>query len=221
MPISASDLKNDIDELQALRKQAKRSNVQLFLDELLKKWLANLDELNRRDLITSDAPKTIGVAARPYKKLTTYGFDESDKFVKIYYSIPGISSTPVTAIKEKFNENSFDIFCTDVNGTDYEINVRGLSKAVDPDKCYFKQKSGDQLLVMLKKVRENENWGSLLKIDKKEQKTPKFDKDEDPQASLMNMMKQMYDEGDDEMKRTIRKSWYEAQNKKATSEMDF
>uniref|UniRef100_A0A915MA64 SGS domain-containing protein n=1 Tax=Meloidogyne javanica TaxID=6303 RepID=A0A915MA64_MELJA len=169
MPISASDLKNDIDELQALRKQAKRSNVQLFLDEQLKKWLANLDELNRRDLITSDAPKTIGVAAR----------------------------------------------------TDYEINVRGLSKAVDPGKCYFKQKSGDQLLVMLKKVREHESWGSLLKIDKKEQKTPKFDKDEDPQASLMNMMKQMYDEGDDEMKRTIRKSWYEAQNKKTTSEMDF
>jgi calcyclin binding protein len=49
---------------------------------------------------------------------------------------------------------------------------------------------------------------------------PKFDKDSDPQAGLMNMMKQMYDEGDDEMKRTIRKSWYEAQNKK-TPEMEF
>jgi len=30
----------------------------------------------------------------------------------------------------------------------------------------------------------------------------------------MKMMKKMYDEGDDDMKRTISKSWYEAQNKK-------
>lgn len=29
----------------------------------------------------------------------------------------------------------------------------------------------------------------------------------------MKMMKQMYDDGDDEMKRTIRKAWYEGQNK--------
>lgn len=36
----------------------------------------------------------------------------------------------------------------------------------------------------------------------------------DPQESLMNMMKQMYDEGDDEMKRTLRKAWHEAQSKK-------
>ncbi|KAL7078738.1 hypothetical protein ACQ4LE_001919 [Meloidogyne hapla] len=220
MPISASELKKDIEELESLRKQAKRSNVQLILDEQLKKRLADLDELNRRELITSDAPKTIGTVTRPYKKLTTYAFDESDKFVKIYYSIPGISNAPITAIKAKFNENSFEIHCTDVKGMDYEINVRGLLKVVDPDKSYFKQKSGDQFLVMLKKVKENDNWGSLLKLEKKEHKTPKFDKDEDPQASLMNMMKQMYDEGDDEMKRTIRKSWYEAQNKK-TSEMEF
>jgi hypothetical protein len=31
----------------------------------------------------------------------------------------------------------------------------------------------------------------------------------------MNLMKQMYDDGDDEMKRTIRKTWAESQDKKA------
>uniref|UniRef100_A0A0M3HM17 SGS domain-containing protein n=1 Tax=Ascaris lumbricoides TaxID=6252 RepID=A0A0M3HM17_ASCLU len=44
--------------------------------------------------------------------------------------------------------------------------------------------------------------------------TPKFDEKADPQESLMNMMKQLYDEGDDEMKRTIRKAWHESQTKK-------
>ena len=41
-----------------------------------------------------------------------------------------------------------------------------------------------------------------------------MDEKGDPQESLMTMMKQMYEEGDDEMKRTIRKSWHESQSKK-------
>lgn len=31
-------------------------------------------------------------------------------------------------------------------------------------------------------------------------KAPKFEKDEDPQVGLMNLMKNLYEEGDDEMK---------------------
>ena len=38
--------------------------------------------------------------------------------------------------------------------------------------------------------------------------------DGDPGAGLMNLMKKMYDDGDDDMKRTIAKSWQEAQDKK-------
>ncbi len=45
-------------------------------------------------------------------------------------------------------------------------------------------------------------------------KPPKTRKDEDPGASLMSMMKQMYDSGDDDMKRTIAKAWHESQEKR-------
>ena len=37
----------------------------------------------------------------------------------------------------------------------------------------------------------------------------KMEKNEDPNASLMNMMKKLYEEGDDEMKRTIAQTWVE------------
>jgi calcyclin binding protein len=43
----------------------------------------------------------------------------------------------------------------------------------------------------------------------------------DPQAGLMNMMKQMYDDGDDEMKRTIKKTWFESQQKKGPGSAPF
>ena len=50
--------------------------------------------------------------------------------------------------------------------------------------------------------------------------TPKAeDNNADPSAGIMNMMKQMYEEGDDDMKRTINKAWTES-NSKRNSELD-
>lgn len=37
---------------------------------------------------------------------------------------------------------------------------------------------------------------------------------DDPQASLMNMMKKMYQEGDSDMKRTIAEAWTKSQDGK-------
>lgn len=41
-----------------------------------------------------------------------------------------------------------------------------------------------------------------------------MDDNEDPSQGLMNMLKKIYDDGDDEMKRTINKAWSESQEKK-------
>ena len=40
-----------------------------------------------------------------------------------------------------------------------------------------------------------------------------MDKDGDTFASIMNMMKKMHDEGDDDMKQTIAKAWTESRDK--------
>ena len=48
---------------------------------------------------------------------------------------------------------------------------------------------------------------------------PKPDASKDPSAGLMDMMKKMYEEGDDEMKRTIAKAWTEGQDKKVRSQV--
>ena len=62
--------------------------------------------------------------------------------------------------------------------------------------------------------KDKEHWDDLKEkasafkmkgLDKKEK-----DKSEDPQASLMNMMKEMYESGDDEMKKVIAQSWTKA-----------
>ena len=43
--------------------------------------------------------------------------------------------------------------------------------------------------------------------------SPTPDKTKDPNESLMEMMKKMYDEGDDEMKRSISKAWTQSRDK--------
>jgi len=212
-----SELEKDIAELELLRQSATRGNVQTFLDNTLTQWRLKLDSMRageRRTITTENATSinvtTSGNSARPLKTLSTYAYDESDKYVKIYYSIAGCTQALAPEkIMTEFGADSFRIICTDVGKIDYEITVKGLLHPVDPEKCVAKPKS-DSLLVMLKKRKEGQTWGSLLKLDKSKQpKAPNFEDNTDPQDSLMKMMKQMYDEGDDDMKRTMRKAWHE------------
>ena len=45
---------------------------------------------------------------------------------------------------------------------------------------------------------------------------PSMDESKDPGDSLMQLMKNMYETGDDEMKRTIAKAWTESREKMNT-----
>lgn len=59
----------------------------------------------------------------------------------------------------------------------------------------------------------SDHWVDLIKVQKEPKKVPKLDENSDPSTGIMNLMKQMYEEGDDEMKRTIMKAWAESQEK--------
>lgn len=45
-------------------------------------------------------------------------------------------------------------------------------------------------------------------------KTSKPKKDSDPNDGIMSMLRNLYDEGDDDMKRTLAKAWTEVQEKR-------
>lgn len=75
----------------------------------------------------------------------------------------------------------------------------------------------DSVVIFLSKASPI-TWSTVTLEEKrlKEAKAPKFDASagEDPQASMMNMMKQLYQEGDDDMKRQIAKSFAEGRGGK-------
>jgi calcyclin binding protein len=73
----------------------------------------------------------------------------------------------------------------------------------------------DMVVVSLKKQASGKNWSHVTETDKRaaDAKAPKKREGEDavkdPSSGLMDMMKQMYEDGDDDMKRMIAKAWTE------------
>lgn len=90
-----------------------------------------------------------------------------------------------------------------------------MNGIIDPAKCKIKVKSSGITIEM--KKGNTKYWDDikekkgLLSSKKKEEE----EKDKDPSASLMEMMKELYETGDEQMKKTIAESWQKAQQDKS------
>jgi calcyclin binding protein len=65
------------------------------------------------------------------------------------------------------------------------------------------------LTIFLKKSKPSDYWDAL-EYKKPLVSDPKPDKSADPSAGLMDMMREMYENGDPEMKKIIAESWTKA-----------
>ena len=77
-------------------------------------------------------------------------------------------------------------------------------------KCKFNVKSNGVTVTLIKKD-PSKHWTDL-KPKKSMLSKEAAEKSKDPQGDLMSMMKEMYQNGDDEMKRTIAQSWTKSQD---------
>ncbi len=81
-------------------------------------------------------------------------------------------------------------------------------------------KIGNASFVMKRKLLKSkisyQNYSIILIEIYKYRPLPKMDDSKDPGDSLMQLMKNMYETGDDEMKRTIAKAWTESREKMNT-----
>ncbi|EGR34086.1 hypothetical protein IMG5_024570 [Ichthyophthirius multifiliis] len=90
---------------------------------------------------------------------------------------------------------------------EYDLDIQELKQLLEK----AQRQSVRELL-----IKENSgNWAQLQYKESTFKKPKENELDSgDPQASLMKLMKEMYENGDDEMKKTIAKTWTEQQNKK-------
>jgi len=218
-------LRNDIDELKSLIELAKSERIKSFLSIELRRWetkLANHMESEKKSnaVSTPSAPtKPAAPNSRTYDVyLKNYSWEESDMFVKIYLTgLGGAKDLAKEAFEFKVETTSIYFKINDYKGKNMIFNIKETAGKINTEKSYYKAKS-DMVVIFLKKEAASVKWSHLKKVDKesadKPKFTPKVEENEDPSAGLMNMMKQMYEDGDDNMKRTIAKAWTESSTKR-------
>jgi len=224
------EIELDVTELKQLIEKAQRPKVKDLLQINVRKLETDLSKLRDEkekqdsrlknqtssDVATSTAKSTI----IPDSQIKDYSWDQSERFVKLYLTnFPGLNELSDEAFKIKYTDESLEIRIENYKGKNLVFNINKTCHKINPEKSYHKVKS-DYLLVFISKHNPGSNWSHFTHADKmnadanKMKTEPKLDDKEDPSASLMNMMKKMYEDGDDDMKRTIAKAWTEGQQNK-------
>lgn len=190
------------------------SNRQFIQNEINRLSLVKLNHEKELTKLTSDGGKSeqLGVIT-----VTNYMWDQSNEHIKIYIELDKTDKIDKDEIRLEFLS---DTKFTCIFGK-YRFTLGRLFKPLDQAKSKAIISKSNKLVITLHKAK-SEHWSSLQSTT---DTTPKFTDDKndidsgDPEKSLMNIMKKMYDEGDDEMKRTIAKSWYESRNKQGMPDL--
>lgn len=139
--------------------------------------------------------------------------------MKIYVTLKNVHSLPKESIICNFTECSMNLQVLGLDNKNYHLPIINLCEKIDIEKSNFKIKT-DLIIISLAKKSPG-NWSHVTGVEKriKELKKPlvpegQEDDLKDPSSSLMTMMKKMYEEGDEDMKKTIAKAWCESQDKK-------
>jgi calcyclin binding protein len=144
-------------------------------------------------------------------------------FVSVYVNLNGVGSIARDSIVCDFTSSSFDLIVKDLNGKSYRLVKDHLEKDIDPEKSKIIVKS-DKIIVKLAKVKQGDYggydyWSQLT--DTKAKSGKNKSKGADPQSSIMDMMKSMYDDGDDKMKKIIGETMMKQQQGGLGQDTDF
>jgi len=157
-------------------------------------------------------------------KLNNYGWDQTNTMVKIYITLKDVHQLSKEAIVCNFTEKSLDLRVFELDNKNYHLPINNLCAEINTEKSNFKVKTDMIIVSLIKKIARD--WSHITLVEKrlKESKTPSMpevDDINDPSASLMNLMKKMYQDGDDDMKKTIAKAWTQSQEKQRNDMMNL
>ena len=212
-------VQKDLEEVENLIQQAKRTNVlrvlkeqKVLLESTLKAEKIKVEELEKSKSKESDSKPVDNQLV--FTTITKYSFENADKFAKLYFTeFTNLKTNPHYKLDTDFKANSFTVCLIGFNGRNYKFSCNNLNKSIVPSESYCKA-TASGLIVYLKKEK-SDHWDSLEKkkglvSDENEGGIDKSD----PSGGLMNMMKEMYQNGDEQTKRMIAESWMKAQEGK-------
>ncbi|KAG9448044.1 hypothetical protein H6P81_014172 [Aristolochia fimbriata] len=208
----AEDYALDLEELRSLQSVAKRPRILSMISNEIQR----LEKLSQGSVSGTVSPtptpiasqtKVVSVPSILYTTLGSFSWEQDNDKIKIYVFLEGVDQEKLEA---EFKPMSVDIKFHDVQGKNYRCAVPKLNKQIDPDNCKVVVKPTKVIITLAKASK-----GNWLDLHFKEDKLkPNLDKEKDPMAGIMDLMKNMYEEGDEDMKRTIAKAWTDARSGK-------
>ena len=143
----------------------------------------------------------------------SYGWEQGEynsAWVNIMISIDGVGAAKDRCSCD-FGVDSFDLRINDVAGKNYRLFVEALDKDIVPADSKIIVKK-NRLTVKLKKIKGEYSYDHWSDLKKKGGKVAKEkEKSRDPSAGIMDMMKDLYDNGDDNMRKIIGESMMKSQ----------
>ncbi|XP_053102013.1 calcyclin-binding protein [Hemicordylus capensis] len=212
------ELQKDLEEVKELLKKASRKRVHDVLlaeKNKIEKEIKNQPPPKlKTETSEEERPPPTGYTV----KINNYAWDQSDKFVKIYITLSGVQHLPSENVQVHFTERSFDLLVKNLNSKNYSMTFNNLLKPISVESSSRKIKN-DMVLILCRKKQEGK-WECLTQVEKETKEKEKASYDtSDPSEGLMNLLKKMYAEGDDEMKRSINKAWVESREKQAREDL--
>mmetsp|Transcript_43181 Transcript_43181/g.75053 ORF Transcript_43181/g.75053 Transcript_43181/m.75053 type:complete len:235 (-) Transcript_43181:62-766(-) len=159
--------------------------------------------------------KPISVAAiskTAYIPIEDFAWDQGEygsQTISIFIDLDGVGAAK-DRVETNFAANSFDLKVTDLNGKNYRLFKDNLEKNIVPDKCKAIVKA-NKIVLKLQKVKGEysyEQWSSLIG---KKKKTDEPAAKKDPMGGIMDMMKDLYEDGDENMKKIIGEAMLKSQ----------
>uniref|UniRef100_A0A2R9BVK6 Calcyclin-binding protein n=1 Tax=Pan paniscus TaxID=9597 RepID=A0A2R9BVK6_PANPA len=197
--MALEELQKHLEEAKVLLEKATRKGVR---DALTAELLDN----EKPDAVV--APVTMGYTV----KTSNYGWDQSDKSVKIYITLTGVHQVPSENVQVHFTERSFDLLVKNLSGRSYSTTVNNLLKLTSVEGSSKKVKTDTVLILCRKKVEKAGDYLAQAEKDCcsytcKEKEKPSYDTETDASEGLMNILKKIYEEGDNDMNQTINRAW--------------
>lgn len=224
-------LESDVAEVAAMLEKATRPNVRTELERVQAKLTKELKDAKAKAApaktpVAEAKPKAAKPAeaehkpvpivvksAGPWTEITTFALDLGgyDKpLVTVDMRLKGIEQIPAENVTCDFTESTFDVKVVGLDGVNYRMIKSNLDKDIVVADSFVKVKK-NHVIVTLKKVKGQYGYDSWTDLCAKGKRKPSSEKKSDnPQGDIMGMMQDLYEDGDDSMKKIIGEAMYKA-----------
>ena len=139
-----------------------------------------------------------------FTPIETFGWDSGEynsPWVNVYVTLEGVGSVKKD-VECTFTNDGFDLTVKGLNGKNFRLLKDNLEHDIVPEESKRIVKK-DRVTIKLKKVKGEYSYDTWNNLTAKKNKVEKQKKKDDPMGGIMDMMKDMYDSGDDQMKKVI------------------